>query len=86
MRNLNRVTHSTTLKGTGMGHSDWLFQNGANKNQHQESHQRETITDKIDFFFSKLEKAKKGQLGEQNTCMYVSEICAEGIFVTFPRT
>ena len=22
--------------------------------------------------------------GEQNTCMYVSEICATGIFVTFP--
>ena len=26
----------------------------------------------------------KSQQGEQNTCMYVSEMCAEGIFVTFP--
>ena len=29
-------------------------------------------------------KAKKSQQGEQNTCMNVSEICAEGICVTFP--
>ena len=29
----------------------WLFQNGVNKNQHQESHQRETIPDKFVFFF-----------------------------------
>ena len=29
----------------------WLFQNGANKNQHQESYQRETIPDKFVFFF-----------------------------------
>ena len=36
----------------------WLFQNGANKNQHQDSYQRETITDKFVFFF-KIGKAKK---------------------------
>ena len=36
----------------------WLFQNGASKNQHQESHQRETIPDKFVFFF-KIGKAKK---------------------------
>ena len=29
----------------------WLFQNGANKNQHQESYQKETISDKFVFFF-----------------------------------
>ena len=29
----------------------WLFQNGTNKNQHQESYQRETIPDKFVFFF-----------------------------------
>ena len=34
------------------------------------------------YFFFKIGKAKK--VNEQNTCMYVSEICAEGIFVTFP--
>ena len=28
-----------------------LFQNGANKNQHQESHKRETIPDKFVLFF-----------------------------------
>ena len=37
-----------------------LFQNGANKNQHQESHQRETIPDKLVFFF-KIGKARKSQ-------------------------
>ena len=36
------------------------------------------------FFFFKIGKAKKVNIGEQNRCMYVSEICAEGIFVTFP--
>ena len=34
--------------------------------------------DKFVFFFP------ISQQGEQNTCMYVSEICAEGIFVTLP--
>ena len=29
----------------------WLFQNGANKNQHQDSYQRETVPDKFVFFF-----------------------------------
>ena len=35
----------------------WLFQNGANKNQHQDSYQRETISDKF-VFFSKLARQK----------------------------
>ena len=55
----------------------WLLQNAANKNQHQDSYQGETIPDKF-VFFSKLVR-QKSQYGEQNTCMYVSEICAEGI-------
>ena len=29
----------------------WLFQNGSNKNQHQDSYQRETVSDKFVFFF-----------------------------------
>ena len=33
--------------------------------------------------FCKMGK-QKGQQGEQNMCMYVSEICAEVIFVSFP--
>ena len=38
----------------------WLFQNGANKNQHQDSYQRETVSDKF-IFFSKLVKRQKGK-------------------------
>ena len=29
-------------------------------------------------------EGKKSQLGEQNTCLYVKEICAEGIIMSFP--
>ena len=29
-------------------------------------------------------EGKKSEKGEQNMCMYVSEICAKGIFVLFP--
>ena len=36
----------------------WLFQHGANKNQHQDSYQRETVSDKF-IFFSKLVRQKK---------------------------
>ena len=36
----------------------WLFQNGANKNQHQDSYQREPASDKF-VFFSKLIRQKK---------------------------
>ena len=36
----------------------WLFQNGANKNQHQDSYRRETVSDKF-VFFSKLVRQKK---------------------------
>ena len=63
----------------------WLFQNGANKNQHQESYQRETIPDKfvvvVVFFFSKLVRQKKS-IGWAKY-VYVCEWCAEGFFVTF---
>ena len=59
----------------------WLFQNGVNKNQHQDSYQRETVPDKF-VFFSKLVRQKKS-IGWAKY-MYVREICAEGIFVTFP--
>ena len=37
----------------------------------------------IIFFFFKIGKTKKS-IGEQNSCMYVSEMCGEGIFVTLP--
>ena len=63
-----------------------LFENGANKNQHQDLYQRETVPDKFCIFF-KISKAKKVvNEGEQNrrVCYHSSEICAEGIFVTFP--
>ena len=53
-----------------------------NKNHHQDPYLRETIPDKF-VFFSKLVRQKKS-IGWANTCMYASEICAEGIFVTFP--
>ena len=61
----------------------WLFQNGANKNQHQDSNQRETVPDKF-VFFSNLVRQKKTIGRTKYVYMYVSEICAEGIFVTFP--
>ena len=45
---------------------------------------KNTVTLRLEIrIFSKLVRQKKSK-GEQNTCMYVSEICAEGIFVTFP--
>ena len=59
----------------------WLFQNGANKNQHQDSYQRETVPEKF-VFLSKLVRQIKS-IGWAKY-VYVSEICAEGIFVTFP--
>ena len=36
----------------------WLFQNGANKNQHQDSYQRETVSDEF-VFFSNLIRQKR---------------------------
>ena len=44
----------------------WLFQNGASKNQHQDSYQRKTVPDKF-VFFSKLVRQKK--------VIRVSKIC-----------
>ena len=56
-----------------------------NKNQHQDSYQRETVSDKL-IFFSKLVRQKKsiGWAKYTRMYMYVREMCAEGIFVTFP--
>ena len=34
--------------------------------------------------FSQNWEGKNGQYGEQRTCLYVSEICGKGIFVSFP--
>ena len=60
----------------------WLFQNGANKNQHQDSYQRETVPDKF-VFLSKLVRQKKvNRVSKMRVCMWY--ICAEGILVTFP--
>ena len=61
-----------------------LVKNGVNKNQNQDSYQRETIPDKFIFFFN-IGKAKNvNRVSKIRVCMYVSEMCAEGIFVTFP--
>ena len=49
-----------------------MLQNGANNNQHQESHQRETIQDKF-VILAKLVRQKQS-LGQLNKCMYVSEV------------
>ena len=39
----------------------------------------------INSYFFKIGKAKKvNRVSKKRVCMYVSEICAEGIFVTFP--
>ena len=55
-----------------------LFQNGVNKNQHQDSYQRETIPDKFVFFFPKLvlkakkkkkKKKKKNRVSKKDACM-----------------
>ena len=49
-----------------------LFQNGANKKQHQDLYQRETVPDKFVFFFSKLVRQKKKSIGWAKY-MYVCE-------------
>ena len=36
----------------------WLFQNGANKNQHQDSYQKETTPDKVVLISTKLVRQK----------------------------
>ena len=53
-----------------------------NKNQHQESHQRETIHDKF-VIFAKLVKQKQKKSTGWAKYVYVSEICVKRIFV-FP--
>ena len=53
----------------------WLFQNGASKNQHQESYQRETLPYKFVFFF-KIGKAKKvNNVSKIHVCMWVRYMC-----------
>ena len=48
------------------------------------THNKETAPDKFLFFF-KIGKAKRvNRVSKICVCMYVSEICTEGIFVTFP--
>ena len=60
------------------------FQNGANKNQHQVSYQRETIYDKF-VIFAKLVR-QKSQRVSLNMCVYVSKMCTEWMFnMSFPR-
>ena len=59
----------------------WLLSNGANKNQHQDSYQRETIYDEFVIFPKSVRQ--KSQKGELNTCIYVSKLWAAGIFVSF---
>ena len=61
----------------------WLFPNGANKNEHQESYQRETIPDKFVFFFSKLVRQKKsiGWAKYVNVCEW--DMCWRN-FCNFP--
>ena len=49
----------------------WLFQNGANMNQHQKSHQRGTIPDKFVFFFFQNWQGKKKKLIWWAKYMYV---------------
>ena len=61
----------------------WLLQNGAKKNQHLESHQREIIHDKF-VIFAKLVRQKINRGSKIRVCVYVCEICAEGSFVSFP--
>ena len=61
----------------------WLLQNGAKKNQHQESHQRETVHDKFVMQFLQNWLGKKvNRVSKIRVCMYVSEICVRGIFVS----
>ena len=48
-----------------------------NKNQHQDSHQRETVSDKFDFFF-KIGKAKKvNRVSKIRVCMCVIYVLKE---------
>ena len=55
----------------------WLFQNGANKNQHQDSYQRETVLDKFVLFF-KIGKAKKvNRESKIRVCMWVRYVLKE---------
>ena len=60
----------------------WLFQNGVNKNQHQNSYQRETVPDKFIFFFQNWYGKTVNRVSK--ICVCVSDICAEGFFVSFP--
>ena len=55
----------------------WFFENGANKNQHQDSYQRETVSDKFVFFF-KIGKAKKiNRVSKMSVCRWVRYVLKE---------
>ena len=54
----------------------WLFQNGANKNQHQDLYQRETVPDKFVFF--QIGKAKKvNRVSKLCVCMCLENVRKE---------
>ena len=61
----------------------WLFQNGANKNQQQDSYQRETVPDKFVFFFSKLVRQKKWIRWAKYVYVCVWDMCWRN-FCNFP--
>ena len=60
----------------------WLFQDGANKNQQQDSYQRETVPDKFVFFF-KIGKAKKSIGWAKYVYVCVWDMCWRN-FCNFP--
>ena len=60
-----------------------LLQNGGNKHQHQESHQGGSYMI-ISIFFAKLGRQKRSLGWAKYVYVYVSMICADGIFVSFP--
>ena len=61
----------------------WLVQNGANKNQHKDSYQRETMYDKFILFVKLVRqnktKQKKVWAKDVNLFYYVSKLHDEGI-------
>ena len=61
----------------------WLFQNGANKNQHQDLYQRETVCDKFVFFFSKLVRQKNSVRWDKYAYVCEWDMCWRN-FCNFP--
>ena len=66
-----------------------LFQNGGNMNKNQKSQHREIIHDEFAIHKKKLGGGAKmaNRVSKIRVCIsYVSEIYAEGIFLSFPVT